>query len=384
MEWDRPAVATPEEPDDALAGRAHTGPVEWDRAAAVEALRRSGSHETGAATRSERTGVAPTAAGTTQARDEGATSLGATERTTRSATDSAASKGAAKGSQAPEPAATDGAASREATGGGGAAATSATATGSEGEPTSAAASSRSGGPANSATASARPASKTGTGTGASTPAASEEGAAADSATGAARDGQTAATPPGASAEATLGRVLPAFQPKDAPAAGALLRWVTGLERPVRYAAGDGDPIASRALAELGLTRGGLHERALANLRRAIPPGFAPSVEPALLDDADGAAVLALPDLVPAGETWLAYPLRGEGLIVMRESEPSTHAELARLGRAHRADPHPIFERPVRITRRGFEPVDWPEGRATNPGFASPDTPVSRGDEEDEP
>ncbi|HEY8430406.1 MAG TPA: hypothetical protein VIL20_18630 [Sandaracinaceae bacterium] len=149
----------------------------------------------------------------------------------------------------------------------------------------------------------------------------------------------------------------------------MLRWITGLERPVRYLDADGAPLDVNALSALGLTRGGLHERALANLRRAIPPGFAPGDEPALLDDA-GAAILVLPELVPDGDAWIAFPLAGEGLVVMREGAASTRAELARLKDA--AGSAPLFERPVRVTRRGFEPFEWPSGRTTSPGHGAPD------------
>src|SRR5690606_34831563 len=170
--------------------------------------------------------------------------------------------------------------------------------------------------------------------------------------------------------ALLDRVLPSFATSTAAAGGAVLRWVTGLERPVRYLGAGGEPVDAGALSALGLTRGGLHERALANLRRAIPPGFAPGDDPAVLDD-DGAAILALPDLVPADDAWIAFPLAGEGLVVMREGAPSTRAELARLKDAA-AGAAPLFERPVRVTRRGFEPFEWPSGRATDPGYGVPD------------
>jgi hypothetical protein len=122
---------------------------------------------------------------------------------------------------------------------------------------------------------------------------------------------------------------------------------------------DGNAFAASALASLGLTRGGLHERAMTNLRRAVPPSFAPSDEPAVLEDEQAATLLVLPELVPAGEAWIAFALRGEGLIVMREGAPSTREELRRLDRARHDDPKPIFTRPLRITKRGFEPLDWP-------------------------
>jgi hypothetical protein len=132
---------------------------------------------------------------------------------------------------------------------------------------------------------------------------------------------------------------------------------------------DGETMTTARMMELGLTRGGVHERALANLRRAIPPGFAPGEDPALLDDV-GAALLALPELVPPSGAWIAYPLRGEGLVVLGEAAASTPAELERLDRAHHALEAPIFARPVRITSRGFTPVDWPsKGQPTGPGFA---------------
>jgi hypothetical protein len=154
--------------------------------------------------------------------------------------------------------------------------------------------------------------------------------------------------------------------------GALLRWITGLPKPVRYVAGD-DVIDVSALEKLGLTRGGLHERALANVRRTIPNGFAPTDQPAVLDDAGAAALLALPEMVQVGDAWIAYPLRGEGLVVMREGVPSTSQELARLKREHDGDASPVFPHPVRITRKGFAPYEWPSSeRSTNPGFSSPD------------
>ena len=174
---------------------------------------------------------------------------------------------------------------------------------------------------------------------------------------------------GADANArVLERLLPALAPAT-PEASVLLRWVTGIERPVTYL-DDGEPMTTARMMELGLTRGGLHERALANLRGAIPPGFAPGDEPALLDD-EGAALLALPALVPAGHAWIAYPLRGEGLVVLMEGAASTAAELERLERAHQALDAPLFARPVRVTARGFTPLDWPsQGRPTDPGFAA--------------
>src|SRR5690606_23790333 len=109
---------------------------------------------------------------------------------------------------------------------------------------------------------------------------------------------------------------------------------------------------------------------LANLRRAVPPAFAPGEDPALLDN-EGAALLALPELVPPGQAWIAYPLRGEGLIVLLEGAASTPAELERLDRAHHALEAPVFSRPVRVTARGFTPIEWPsKGRPTDPGFAA--------------
>jgi len=168
---------------------------------------------------------------------------------------------------------------------------------------------------------------------------------------------------GADASArVLERLLPSFAGAT-PDPSVLLRWVTGIERPVMYLE-DGEAMTTARMMELGLTRGGLHERALANLRRAIPPGFAPGDDPALLDDG-GAALLALPELVPAGHAWIAYPLRGEGLLVLKEAAPSTAAELERLDRAHHALDAPLFARPVRVTARGFTPLDWPsKGIAT--------------------
>lgn len=179
--------------------------------------------------------------------------------------------------------------------------------------------------------------------------------------------ETVAKPIGAS----LDRVLPSFATGESTA-GALLRWVTGLERPLRYVGGDGAAIEAGALATLGLTRGGLHERALANLRRAIPPGFAPGDDPAVIDD-HGAAILALPELVPAGEAWIAYPMPGEGLVVMREGATSTRDELARLERESKDGEARLFDKPVRVSRRGFEPLEWPSsGRSTDPGFSGGD------------
>src|SRR5690606_34949264 len=158
----------------------------------------------------------------------------------------------------------------------------------------------------------------------------------------------------------LERLLPSFT-GQAHGPGVLVRWVTGIERPITYLA-DGEPLTTARMSELGLTRGGVHERALANLRRALPPGFAPSDDPAVLDD-EGAALLSLPELVPQGAAWIAYPLPGEGLVVMREGAASTAAELERIERAHRALEAPTFTRPVRVTQRGFTPLDWPS-RAT--------------------
>jgi hypothetical protein len=140
---------------------------------------------------------------------------------------------------------------------------------------------------------------------------------------------------------------------------------------------DRGALAVDALAALGLTRGGLHERAVANLKRALPPGFAPGDHPAVLDDESGVIVLALPDAVPPLEAWIAYPLRGEGLVVMREGASTTRDELLRLARAHKEDPKPVFASPVRVSKRGFMPFDWPdEKRTTDPGFASPDAKIA--------
>lgn len=192
------------------------------------------------------------------------------------------------------------------------------------------------------------------------------------ASGQTEDARARAVEPKGSAPITSGveRVLPRLhlEASGAPA-GALSRWVTGLERPVLYEGGDGQPLGTSVLAELGLTRGGLHERALANLSRALPPGFAPGDEPALLDDPS--SILALPELVPLGHAWVAYPVRGEGLFVLREGAPSTGAELARLRALSGGDP--VFERPVRVTRRGFEPLEWPSAeRTTDPGYGALD------------
>jgi hypothetical protein len=187
----------------------------------------------------------------------------------------------------------------------------------------------------------------------------------------------ASAPPGADLRPTidaraLDRVLPVFHlGAESPPSGALVRWVTGLERPVLYDAGHGDPLGADVLTGLGLTRGGLHEKALANLRRSVPPGFAPGDEPALLDDPSLSTILALPELVPIGHAWIAYPVRGEGLFVMREESPSTRGELVRLAQARGSEP--VFERPVRVSRRGFEALEWPSAeRTTDPGYATPD------------
>ncbi len=178
----------------------------------------------------------------------------------------------------------------------------------------------------------------------------------------------------------LEHVLPTFHfASGSPPSGALARWVTGLERPVIYDAGDGAPVAATGLSALGLTRGGLHEKALSNLRRAVPPGFSPGEEPAVLDDPTLSTILALPELVPVGHAWITYPVRGEGLFVMREDLSSTRAELLRLARDR--DTEPVFERPVRVTRRGFEPFEWPSAdRTTDPGFAAPDAAPDGGGE----
>ena len=95
------------------------------------------------------------------------------------------------------------------------------------------------------------------------------------------------------------------------------------------------------------------------------PGFAPGDEPAVLDD-EGAALLVLPELVPEGEVWIAYPSPTEGVIVLREGAASTETELARLEQAHRQHSRSLFTRPVRVTRRGFSPVEWPSGEEVSP------------------
>jgi hypothetical protein len=164
----------------------------------------------------------------------------------------------------------------------------------------------------------------------------------------------------------VSRLRPTFVAGDPPA-GVVLRWVTGIDRPIAYAA-DGELLTTATMMSLGLTRGAVHDRALANLRAAIPAGFAPGDEPAVLDD-DGAALLVLPELVPPGDAWLAFPLAGEGLVVMRERAASTPAELARL---HRARQGAALSRPVRISKGGFAPVDWPPNdRVTDSGGGEP-------------
>jgi hypothetical protein len=174
----------------------------------------------------------------------------------------------------------------------------------------------------------------------------------------------------------VSRVVPELFAGDTEKDPPLLRWITGIPRPIRYLADD-TPVETSALGALGLTRGGIHERALTSLRRTIPPGFAPTNEPAILDDA-GAALLVLPELVPLADAWIVYPLAGEGLIVMRETAPTTRDELLKLEKAHKETKAPLFDRPVRVSRRGFEPFEWPSAeRSTNPGFSSPDRPVQK-------
>lgn len=160
----------------------------------------------------------------------------------------------------------------------------------------------------------------------------------------------------------LERLRPSFA--TATESGVLVRWVTGIERPIVYLADD-EALTTQTMTSLGLSRSDVHERALANLRRALPPGFAPGDEPAVLDD-EGAALLVLPELVPEGEVWIAYPSPTEGVIVLREGAASTETELARLEQAHRQHSRSLFTRPVRVTRRGFSPVEWPSGEEVSP------------------
>ncbi|HJL14668.1 MAG TPA: hypothetical protein RMH99_03370 [Sandaracinaceae bacterium LLY-WYZ-13_1] len=176
------------------------------------------------------------------------------------------------------------------------------------------------------------------------------------------------------------RVVPRFVTRDAADREPLLRWVTGLERPVAYALESPEDtvlLSSAALRGVGLTRGGIHERALANARRRLPPGFGPGADPAILDDGAD-ALLALPELVPAGESWLAYPLEDGALVVLREGAEGAEEELRRLADEPGAAG---FERPVRVRRRGFEPADWPARRArgTDPGDAFAPAPDEGGE-----
>ena len=172
----------------------------------------------------------------------------------------------------------------------------------------------------------------------------------------------------------LDRVVPVFFVKEPGLAQPLVRWVTGVPQPIAYwLEGDDGPVlfASGALRGLKVSRAELHERALANLRRTVPPGFGPTDEPAYLDDGS-AALLVLPALVPTGQTWLAYPDEDGALVVLREDAPSTDDELRRLAGARTEAS--LFDRPVRVKPRGFEPATWPEGtsvRKTDPGFSDP-------------
>ncbi|MCA9610346.1 MAG: hypothetical protein KC619_32345, partial [Myxococcales bacterium] len=172
----------------------------------------------------------------------------------------------------------------------------------------------------------------------------------------------------------LDRVVPVFFTNEPGLGQPLLRWVTGVPQPVAYRLeGAEGPVlfATAALRGLRASRAELHDRALANLRRVVPPGFAPTDEPAWLDGG-AAAVLLLPDLVPHGEAWIAYPDADGALVVMKEGASTTDEELARLAAA-RGD-EPLFDRPVRVTRHGFAPAEWPAGvgdRRTDPGHSDP-------------
>ncbi|MFK7991783.1 MAG: hypothetical protein AB8I08_37545 [Sandaracinaceae bacterium] len=159
------------------------------------------------------------------------------------------------------------------------------------------------------------------------------------------------------------RVRPVFAPKGSTEGEPVLRWVTGIEHAIGYEVDDG-LIAPPALRGMKLSRGQLHTRALDNLRGVIPDGFAPGAHPAYLDGGE-TALLLLPELVPSGESWLAYPTHEGELIVMREGAASTDTELTRLhNERHAEDP---LHRPVRVRRRGFEPVPWPsDARPTTP------------------
>lgn len=146
-------------------------------------------------------------------------------------------------------------------------------------------------------------------------------------------------------------------------------------------------LSAEALRGVGLTRAKIHERALDHVRGDLPEGFRPTEQPAVLDGG-AAALLALPELVPEGESWIALPTGDGALIVLREGADSTEDELRRLARELGAEP--LFHRPVRVRRRGFEPARWPEApgaRATRPGFSLPDdhpsaTAGHQGGEED--
>ncbi|MBX3272920.1 MAG: hypothetical protein KF729_21840 [Sandaracinaceae bacterium] len=179
---------------------------------------------------------------------------------------------------------------------------------------------------------------------------------------------------GQAAPDALARVLPVFFVNEPGLGQPLLRWVNGIPLPVAYRLETEEgPVlfATDALRGLRVGRSELHDRALANLARQVPGGFAPTDEPAWLDGG-AAALLCLPSLVPHGAAWLAYPEPDGALVVLREDAPGTAEELARLA-TERGDA-PLFDRPVRVTRGGFAPAEWPadvRDRRTDPGFSDP-------------
>jgi len=116
-----------------------------------------------------------------------------------------------------------------------------------------------------------------------------------------------------------------------------------------------------SLGELQMDAAVLHERALANLRKKSPPGFAR----AAVDDSkvsvfkfgdtfDAARALLIPEQLREGETVAVVISDRDTLGIMPPPPDGDWASLARLARA--VDGPPLLNRPLKVTSRGFELV----------------------------
>lgn len=161
------------------------------------------------------------------------------------------------------------------------------------------------------------------------------------------------------------RLFPAESLRSSQDAGPLPHRDSGLPGLVVAYVLDGDKsvmyLTAKHLEELKLDVAALHERAMANLRRTFPGAVVRhAVEKATLqmikagDSFDATRLLLVPEHLEPGETLVA-------LIPDRETlafTPATDKDLDGLRKLAKtpASPYTLLDRPVRVSRGGFEPL----------------------------